>query len=127
MVSLLSSTKVKVTRRKTKVLTEVAIISHMGRWSAIEKRTSALLVGRKVTLTGLVLKRQPRKTIPKQPWVLTEDMHDQEQSRLCYAWGKVRDHDSLILFDIGSIHNFISMKLASKMGIYKHEIGLAPF
>ena len=68
VVSLLSSTKVKVARRNTKVLIEVAIVSHLRIWNATKIRTSALLVGRKVTLSGLVLKRQPRKTIPKQSW-----------------------------------------------------------
>ncbi|MCO5546950.1 hypothetical protein L7F22_000389 [Adiantum nelumboides] len=44
-------------------------------------------------------------------------------SPLCYAWGKVREHDSLILFDSGSTHNYISVGLASKLGIHAHEMG----
>ncbi|MCO5551037.1 hypothetical protein L7F22_004533 [Adiantum nelumboides] len=42
-------------------------------------------------------------------------------SPLSYAWGKVREHDALILFDSGSIHNYISVALASKLGIHTHE------
>ena len=37
-------------------LQEVAIVSHLKRWSATKRKTSALHVGRKVTLTVLVLK-----------------------------------------------------------------------
>ncbi|MCO5587194.1 hypothetical protein L7F22_041141 [Adiantum nelumboides] len=44
-------------------------------------------------------------------------------SPLCYAWGKVREHDSLILFDSGSTHSYISGRLASKLGIHAHEMG----
>ena len=52
-------------------------------------------------------------------------MFNQDASRLCYAWGKVRDQDSLILFDPGSTHNFISKELATKLGIHEHEMGYA--
>src|SRR3569832_208215 len=44
-------------------------------------------------------------------------------SPLSYAWGKVREHDALILFAPGSTHNFISMELAAKLGIQAHEMG----
>ena len=57
--------------------------------------------------------------------VHTEPMINQDASRLCYAWGKVRDQDSLILFDPGSTHNFISKELAAKLGIHEHEMGYA--
>ena len=70
-------------------------------------------------------KKTAKKDNPQAAMVLTEDMHDQEQSRLCYAWGKVRDMDSLILFDPGSTHNFISTELAAKLGINEHEMGYA--
>ena len=133
MVSLLSSTKVKVTRRKTKVLTEIAIISQLMRWSSTETRKSALLVGRKVIKCftcvekGCSYRACPQKTAKKDnsqaAMVLTENMHDQEQSCLCYAWGKVRDMDSFILFDPGSTHNFISTELAAKLSINEHEVG----
>jgi len=42
---------------------------------------------------------------------------------LPYAWGKVREHDALILFDPGSTHNFISIDLATKLGIKDFEMG----
>ena len=44
-------------------------------------------------------------------------------SLLSDAWGKVREHDALILFDPGSTHNFISMELATRMGIKTQEMG----
>lgn len=48
---------------------------------------------------------------------------DKDMSCLCYAWGKVRDQDSLILFNPGSTHNFISKELAARLGIHEHEMG----
>ena len=53
---------------------------------------------------------------------LKEDGHC-KGSPLSYAWGKVREHDALILFDPGSTHNFISNELATKLGIHPHEMG----
>ncbi|MCO5580138.1 hypothetical protein L7F22_034005 [Adiantum nelumboides] len=44
-------------------------------------------------------------------------------SPLSYAWGKVREHDAFILFDRGSTHNFISIELATKLGIQELEMG----
>ena len=43
-------------------------------------------------------KKIAKKYNPHEAMVLTEDMHDQEQSCLCYAWEKVSGMDSLILF-----------------------------
>ena len=78
---------------------------------------------------GHSYKACPKKTVkkknPQVAMVLTEDMHYQEQSCLCYAWGKVRDMDSLILFDPGSTHNFISMELTAKLVINEHEMDYA--
>ncbi|MGJ2631361.1 retropepsin-like aspartic protease, partial [Salmonella enterica subsp. enterica serovar Paratyphi A] len=42
---------------------------------------------------------------------------------LSYAWGKIREQDSLILFDPGSTHNFISQELAAKLGVQDFEMG----
>ena len=53
---------------------------------------------------------------------LQEDCHHSGSS-LSYAWGKVREHDALILFDPGSTHNFISTHLANKLGICDFEMG----
>ncbi|MCO5574932.1 hypothetical protein L7F22_028727 [Adiantum nelumboides] len=44
-------------------------------------------------------------------------------SPLSYAWGKVREHDAFILFDPGSTHNFISLELATKLGVQDFEMG----
>ncbi|RYA40971.1 retroviral-like aspartic protease family protein, partial [Enterobacter cloacae complex sp. GF14B] len=51
-----------------------------------------------------------------------EDAHCKGSS-LSYAWGKVREHDAFILFDPGSTLNFISMELATKLGIQAFEMG----
>ena len=57
--------------------------------------------------------------------VHTEPMCNKDALHLCYAWGKVRDQDSLILFDPGSTHNFISKELTAKLCIHEHEMGYA--
>ena len=44
-------------------------------------------------------------------------------SLLSYAWGNVREHITLILFDFESTHNFISNKLATKLGVHDFEMG----
>ncbi|MCO5603375.1 hypothetical protein L7F22_057525 [Adiantum nelumboides] len=62
---------------------------------------------------------QPRASIIEAP---KEDVHC-KGSPLSYAWGKVREHDALILFDPGSTHNFISHELAAKLGIQDFEMG----
>ena len=49
----------------------------------------------------------------------------EETSRLCFAWGKVRDIHSLILFDLGLNHNFKSIELAQKLGTQTEEMGVA--
>ncbi|MCO5551961.1 hypothetical protein L7F22_005468 [Adiantum nelumboides] len=62
---------------------------------------------------------QPRASIIEAP---KEDVHC-KGSPLSYAWGKVREHDAFILFDLGSTHNFISLELAAKIGIQEFEMG----
>jgi len=54
--------------------------------------------------------------------ILEEESH-YKGAPLSYAWGKVREHDALILFDPGSTHNFISVDLATKLGIHDFEMG----
>ncbi|MCO5613123.1 hypothetical protein L7F22_067398 [Adiantum nelumboides] len=61
----------------------------------------------------------PRVSMVQAP---KEDGHCKE-APLSYAWGKVREHDALILFDPGSTHNFISHELAAKLEIHDFEIG----
>ncbi|MCO5587770.1 hypothetical protein L7F22_041722 [Adiantum nelumboides] len=51
-----------------------------------------------------------------------EDVHC-KGSPLSYAWGKVREHDAFIPFDPGSTHNFISLELATKLGVQDFEMG----
>ena len=69
-------------------------------------------------------KRGERNDPPRATMVeaLKEDGHC-IGSQLSYAWGKVREHDALILFDPGSTHNFISTELATKLGIHDFEMG----
>ena len=90
------------------------------------KEKNVLHVGRKVILIELVLKRQQRRTILKHLWFSLSTCMIKKNHAYAMHGDKVRDHDSLILFDPGSIHNFISMELAAKLGIHEHEIGLAP-
>ena len=68
-------------------------------------------------------KRTTKKDNLQASMVHTKPMCNEDASCLCYAWGKVRDQDILILFDLGSTHNFISKELAAKLGIYEHEMG----
>ncbi|MCO5562209.1 hypothetical protein L7F22_015835 [Adiantum nelumboides] len=62
---------------------------------------------------------QPKASMVEAP---KEDVHC-KGSPLSYAWGKVREHDSFILFDSGSTHSFISIELATKLGIQEFEMG----
>ncbi|MCO5555335.1 hypothetical protein L7F22_008881 [Adiantum nelumboides] len=62
---------------------------------------------------------QPRASIIEAP---KEDVHC-KGSPLSYAWGKVREHDVVIIFDPGSTHNFISHELAAKLRIQEFETG----
>ncbi|MCO5564390.1 hypothetical protein L7F22_018050 [Adiantum nelumboides] len=61
---------------------------------------------------------QPRASMVEAP---KEEVHC-KGSPLSYAWGKVREHDPFILFDPGSTHNFISLKLATKLGVQDFEM-----
>ena len=61
----------------------------------------------------------PRATLVKAQ----EEDCQSKGSSLSYAWGKLREHDALILFDLGSTHNFISTNLATKLGIHEFEMG----
>ena len=70
-------------------------------------------------------KRSAKKENLQASMAHTKPMFSQDASRLCYAWRKVRDQDSLILFDPGSTHNLISKELAAKLGIHEHEMGYA--
>ncbi|MCO5614441.1 hypothetical protein L7F22_068723 [Adiantum nelumboides] len=62
---------------------------------------------------------QPRASMVEVP---KEEVHC-KGSPLSYAWGKVREHDAFILFDPGSTHNFISLELATKLGVQYFEMG----
>ncbi|MCO5593953.1 hypothetical protein L7F22_047972 [Adiantum nelumboides] len=61
---------------------------------------------------------QPRASMVEAP---KEEVHC-KGSPLSYAWGKVREHDAFILFDPGSTHNFISLELATKLGVQHFEM-----
>ncbi|MCO5597790.1 hypothetical protein L7F22_051872 [Adiantum nelumboides] len=62
---------------------------------------------------------QPRASMVEAP---KEEVHC-KGSPLSYARGKVREHDAFILFDPGSTHNFISLELATKLGVQDFEMG----
>ncbi|MCO5598126.1 hypothetical protein L7F22_052218 [Adiantum nelumboides] len=63
--------------------------------------------------------KQPRASMVEAP---KEEIHC-KGSPLSYAWEKVREHDAFILFDPGSTHNFISLELATKLGVQDFEMG----
>ena len=44
-------------------------------------------------------------------------------SLLSYAWGKVREHDTLIFFNLSPVYNFIFTKLTTKLGVHDFEMG----
>ncbi|MCO5552340.1 hypothetical protein L7F22_005851 [Adiantum nelumboides] len=62
---------------------------------------------------------QPRASMVEAP---KEEVHC-KGSPLSYAWGKVREHDAFILFNLGSTHNFIFLELATKLGVQNFEMG----
>ncbi|MCO5568922.1 hypothetical protein L7F22_022625 [Adiantum nelumboides] len=70
------------------------------------------------------LQRNPRNEQPRASMVEApkEDVHF-KGSPLSYDWGKVKEHDAFILFDTGFTHNFISLELATKLGVQDLEMG----
>ena len=70
-------------------------------------------------------KKQQKKETPQATQVQFPTGASDPATKLCFAWGKVRDQNSLILFDPGSTHNFISVELAQKLGIQTEELGPA--
>ena len=68
--------------------------------------------------------KKPQNRTPKTS--IVEVFKEEGSSKgaiLSYLWGKVREHDALILFNLGSTHNFISQELALKLGIHDFEMG----
>lgn len=57
--------------------------------------------------------------------VVSNKIEDPKASHLCYAWGRVRDQEALVLFYPGSAHNFIFIELAQKLGILTDKLGPA--
>ena len=48
-----------------------------------------------------------------------KEKRNSKGANLSYVWGKVREHDALILLDPRSTHNFISHELALKLGMFE--------
>ena len=69
--------------------------------------------------------KKPQNGTPKASTIeVLKEEGNSKGAHLSYAWwGKVREHDALILFDPGSTHNFISQELALKLGIHEFEMG----
>ena len=68
--------------------------------------------------------KKPQNGTPKASTVeVLEEEGSSKGALLSYLWGKVREHDALILFVLGSTHNFISQELALKLGIHDFEMG----
>ncbi|MCO5563146.1 hypothetical protein L7F22_016783 [Adiantum nelumboides] len=55
---------------------------------------------------------------------LVGDQQNVDATELCRTWGKVRDQEVLVFFDPGARANFISLELASKLGIRAEEMGM---
>ena len=70
-------------------------------------------------------KKQQKKETPQETQVQFPTTASDPATKLCFAWGKVRDQNSLILFDPGSTHNFISVELVQELGIQTEELGAA--
>ncbi|MCO5548937.1 hypothetical protein L7F22_002401 [Adiantum nelumboides] len=65
----------------------------------------------------------PRERKEAHGWSSVGDKPNSDASELCRAWGKVRVQTVLIFFDPGAKANFISLELASKLGIRPEEVG----
>ena len=57
-------------------------------------------------------KKQQNGTLKASVVEVLKEEGNSKGAPLSYVWGKVREHDDLILFDPGSTHNFISHELA---------------
>ncbi|MCO5587719.1 hypothetical protein L7F22_041670 [Adiantum nelumboides] len=70
--------------------------------------------------------RKGKKPKPSAGLVLdlVGDQQNVDATELCRAWGKVRDQEVLVFFDPGARANFISLELASKLGIRVEEMGM---
>ena len=75
--------------------------------------------------TGHPYRACPNKHAKKELPQATQKGAFNSASQLCFAWEKVKDQNSLILFDPISTHNFISVELAQKVGIQTEEMGPA--
>ena len=68
--------------------------------------------------------KKPTNGTPKASMVeVFKEEGSSKGAKLSYLWGKVREHDALILFDPGATHNFISQELALRLGIHDFEMG----
>ena len=71
-------------------------------------------------------KRTAKKDNLQASMVHTKPMCNQDASRLCYAWGKVRDQDSLILFLTQALLTISYPRSWLQSWVYmKHEMGYA--
>ncbi|MCO5567019.1 hypothetical protein L7F22_020702 [Adiantum nelumboides] len=73
-----------------------------------------------------VLPRTLEKWSANPPELVTDILGSADadaSSKLCRAWGQIRDQQSLVFFDPGARANFITPQLAEKMGIKTDEMG----
>ena len=73
----------------------------------------------------VTVQRSTQRKHQKQRWYNSQWRLQDPSRQLCYAWDKVRDQSSLILFDPRSTHNFIFVELAQNLGIRIEELGPA--
>ena len=68
--------------------------------------------------------KKPSNGTPKATTVqVFKEEGSSKGANLSYLWGKVREHNALILFDLGATQNFISQELALRLGIHDLEMG----
>ncbi|MCO5548113.1 hypothetical protein L7F22_001571 [Adiantum nelumboides] len=67
--------------------------------------------------------KRPKPSAKLVPY-LVGDQQNVDATELCRAWGEVGDQEVLVFFDSGACANFISPKLASKLGFCAKEMGM---
>ena len=89
-----------------------------------QKEKKCFKYGEQGHVSRVCLKHHKHDNNPRATLVKAQEEDFQiKGSSLSYAWGKVQEHDALILFDPGSTHNFISTNLATKLVKHEFEMG----
>lgn len=68
-------------------------------------------------------KKNNNKEAPEASSIEANEIKDPRSSHLCYAWGRIHDQDTFVLF--GANHNLISTELAQRLRITMEDLGPA--